>query len=75
MNARELIIKAIEIESLSKPDEKIIVGNKIFTYSEFVALLKQKREKEIINNFLNQAEQLFLSNEAFKAKILELVRK
>lgn len=75
MNARELIIKAIEIESLSKPDEKIVIGDKIFTYAEFAKILKQKREKEIINAFLNQAEQLFLHNEAFKTKILELVRK
>lgn len=76
VNVSDLIIKAVKIEASVKPNEKIIIGEHVFTYSEFAEILSRrhnsKTEKKIICMFLKQAEQLFKSNPEFKNKILEL---
>ncbi|MEM2374413.1 MAG: hypothetical protein QXI11_08250 [Thermoproteota archaeon] len=76
MSINELIIRAIKIEASLKPNEKLIIGEHVFTYSEFAEILSKKHnsrdERKLIKMFLKQAEQLFKNNMEFKNKILEL---
>jgi len=76
MNVRKLIIMAVKAEASVKPNEKLIIGEHAFTYSEFAEILSKKHnskdERKLIDTFLKQAEQLFKNNIEFKNKILEL---
>jgi len=76
LSINELIIRAIKIEASLKPNEKLIIGEHVFTYSEFAEILSKKHnsrdERKLIKMFLKQAEQLFKNNMEFKNKILEL---
>jgi len=76
LSINELIIRAIKIEASLKPNEKLIIGEHVFTYSEFAEILSKKHnskdERKLIDTFLKQAEQLFKNNIEFKNKILEL---
>jgi len=73
-----LIVKALVLEAMSKPDEKIYVGPKVYTYREFAALLNGrgklgKAERRFVEKLLEESYRLFRENEAFKEKILRLV--
>ncbi|MEM2374219.1 MAG: hypothetical protein QXI11_07235 [Thermoproteota archaeon] len=76
MSINELIVRAIKIEASVKPNEKLIIGEHVFTYSEFAEILSKKHnskdERKLIDTFLKQAEQLFKNNMEFKNKIMEL---
>jgi hypothetical protein len=67
-----LIIKAIKIEALNKPDEKIIIGDVIITYRQFAEMLNSKNHENIIKDFLKTAVKLFNENPVFKENILKL---
>jgi len=67
-----LIIKAIKIEALNKPDEKIIIGDVIITYRQFAEMLNSKNHENIIRDFLKTAVKLFNENPVFKENILKL---
>jgi len=77
MRETEIIIKALQIEARQKPSERIYVGYKSYTYSEFVQMLNNhkklgKAEKEFVENFLNASLKLFKENKAYREKILKL---
>jgi hypothetical protein len=67
-----LIVKAIKIEALNKPDEKIIIGDVIITYRQFAEMLNSKNHENIIKDFLKTAVKLFNENPVFKENILKL---
>jgi hypothetical protein len=68
----KIIVKAIKIEALQKPNEKIIAGNIVITYREFVEMLNSKTHEKIVKNFLKSAVKLFNENPLFKENILKL---
>jgi len=70
-----LIVKAIKIEALQKPDEKIIAGNIVMTYRDFAEMLNSKKHEKIVKDFLKTAVKLFNENPAFKENILKLASK
>jgi hypothetical protein len=67
-----LIVKAIKIEALNKPDEKIIIGDVIITYRQFAEMLNSKNHENVIKDFLKTAVKLFNENPVFKENILKL---
>jgi hypothetical protein len=72
----EIIIKALRVEAMQKPNEKIIAGKEVFTYKEFAEMLNskklQKNHRKMIQAFLNSALKMFKENPTYKRKILQL---
>jgi hypothetical protein len=77
MRELDIIIKALKLEARQKPNERIYVGFKSYTYSEFVEMLNHhkkldKAKKEFVESFLNASLKLFKENKAYREKILRL---
>ena len=77
MKELDIIIKALQLEAQQKPNERIYVGFKSYTYSEFVKMLNDhkklsKAEKQFVENFLKTSLELFKENKAYREKILKL---
>jgi hypothetical protein len=77
VDEKAVIIKALRIEAQRKPNERIYVGFKSYTYAEFVEMLDNhksltKAEKEFIENFLKTSLKLFRENQTYREKILKL---
>lgn len=78
MDVKELIIKAIKVEASIKPDETIIVGDKVMTYKQFAELIENIDEidpelRKQIYDFLKMAIKLFKQCEEFRKSILTLI--
>lgn len=70
----EILIKAFKLEAQRKPDERIFIGFKTYTYKEFSSLLDNhqkldKETKKLIQSFLNQALKMFRENEEFRNRM------
>jgi hypothetical protein len=77
MNDMEIIIRALKLEAQQKPNERIFVGFKSYTYAEFVNMLNNhkklnKTDKQFIKNFLDASLKLFKENQTYRQKILKL---
>jgi hypothetical protein len=77
MNDVEIIIRALKLEAQQKPNERIFVGFKSYTYAEFVNMLNNhkklnKTDKQFIKNFLDASLKLFKENQTYRQKILKL---
>jgi hypothetical protein len=77
MRELDIIIKALKLEAQQKPNERIYVGFKSYTYAEFVEMLNNhkklaKVEKEFVENFLKTSLKLLKENKAYREKILTL---
>ena len=72
-----IIVKALRIEAMQKPMEKIFVGFRTYTYAEFAEMLNNhknlnKAERQLVKDFLDKSLKTFKENQAFREKILEL---
>jgi len=77
MRELDIIVKALKLEAQQKPNERIYVGFKSYTYAEFAQMLNNhkklaKAEKEFVENFLKTSLKLFKENKAYREKILTL---
>jgi len=77
MRETEIIVKALKLEARQKPNGRIYVGLKSYTYSEFAEMLDNhkklsKTERQLVENFLNASLKLFRENQAYREKILKL---
>jgi hypothetical protein len=72
----QLIIQALKVEALQKPNEKIIAGKEVFTYREFAEILNshklQKSHRKLVDAFLKSAVKLFNENPTYKQHIMKL---
>jgi len=72
-----VIVKALKIEAMRKPNERIFVGFKTYTYAEFAEMLSgqknlSKADKQLIKSFLEDSVKIFKESQLFRLKILEL---
>jgi hypothetical protein len=72
-----IIIKAIKLEASLKPNEKIYIGQKSYTYAEFANMLNNHRKlskdgKQTVKAFLESCIKLFRENQDFREKIFSL---
>jgi ClpP class serine protease len=77
MNDMELIIRALKLEAQQKPNERIFVGFKSYTYAEFAKMLNDhkklnKTDKQFIKSFLDTSLKLFKENPTYRQRILKL---
>ncbi|MEM1523527.1 MAG: hypothetical protein QXU69_10880 [Thermofilaceae archaeon] len=74
MNIEELILRAVEAEAKLKPNEKVFIGAREYTYAEFAKLLKKndRSSKKLVEDFLSIAVKLFKENDDFKKRVLSL---
>jgi hypothetical protein len=77
VDEKAVIIKALKIEAQRKPNERIYVGFKSYTYTEFVEMLDNRKsltkaEKEFVENFIKTSLKLFRENKAYRERILTL---
>jgi hypothetical protein len=76
MREIEIIIKALCLEALQKPNEKIIVGRETITYREFAEMLRSKRlqsnHRKLVDAFLKQALKMFNENPTYREHIMKL---
>jgi hypothetical protein len=72
----QIIIQALKVEALQKPNEKIIAGKEIFTYREFAEILNshklQKNHKKLVEVFLKSAVKMFNENPTYRQHIMKL---
>jgi hypothetical protein len=80
VNDREIlgvIVRALKLEALSKPDEKIYVGRRVYTYREFAGMLNDHRrlgraERRVVESFLEASLKMFKENREFRERMLRL---
>jgi ribosome assembly protein YihI (activator of Der GTPase) len=77
-NEIDIIIKALKMEAERKPDERIYLDFKSYTYKEFINMLDNYEklnndEKQFVDKFLEESVKLFKENKAFREKILSMV--
>jgi ribosome assembly protein YihI (activator of Der GTPase) len=77
-NEIDIIIKALKMEAERKPDERIYLDFKSYTYKEFINMLDNYEklnndEKQFVDKFLEESVRLFKENKAFREKILSMV--
>lgn len=77
MDEKKILIKALKLEAQHKPNERIYVGFKSFTYKEFACMLENnsrldKETKKVVDNFLKQALKMFRENHEFRNKMMTL---
>jgi hypothetical protein len=77
-NEIDIIIKALKMEAERKPNERIYLGFKSYTYKEFINMLDNYEklnndEKQFVDRFLEESVKLFKENKAFREKILSVV--
>ncbi|MEM2281439.1 MAG: hypothetical protein QXZ68_05565 [Candidatus Bathyarchaeia archaeon] len=77
MREIEIIIKALKVEAESKPNERIYLGFKSYTYKEFANMLNNHRKldketRKLVEDFLDNALKLFRQNSEFRNKMLKL---
>jgi ribosome assembly protein YihI (activator of Der GTPase) len=77
-NKIDIIIKALKMEAERKPDERIYLDFKSYTYKEFINMLDNYEklnndEKQFVDKFLEESVKLFKENKAFREKILSMV--
>jgi ribosome assembly protein YihI (activator of Der GTPase) len=78
VNEIDIIIKALKMEAERKPDERIYLDFKSYTYKEFINMLDNYEklnndEKQFVDKFLEESVRLFKENKAFREKILSMV--
>jgi ribosome assembly protein YihI (activator of Der GTPase) len=78
VNEIDIIIKALKMEAERKPDERIYLDFKSYTYKEFINMLDNYEklnndEKQFVDKFLEESVKLFKENKAFREKILSMV--
>jgi ribosome assembly protein YihI (activator of Der GTPase) len=78
MNEIDIIIKALKMEAEKKPNERIYLDFKSYTYKEFINMLDNYEklnndEKQFVDKFLEESVRLFKENKAFREKILSMV--
>lgn len=69
MDGVTLAIMAIKLEAAKKPDEKVIIGEKVMTFKK-AAELAEKGDK-LVMKFLVEPYVEMLRDPEFKAKILK----
>jgi hypothetical protein len=72
------MIKALKMEAERKPNERIYLDFKSYTYKEFINMLDNYEklnndEKRFVDKFLEESVRLFKENKAFREKILSMV--
>jgi hypothetical protein len=80
VNDREIlgvIVKALKLEALSKPDEKIYVGSRVYTYREFAGMLNDRRkldktDRRFVESFLKTSVKMFKKDQSFRERMLRL---
>ena len=77
-NKIDIIIKALKMEAERKPDERIYLDFKSYTYKEFINMLDNYEklnndEKQFVDKFLEESVKLFKENKTFREKILSMV--
>jgi ribosome assembly protein YihI (activator of Der GTPase) len=77
-NEIDIIIKSLKIEAERKPNERIYLDFKSYTYKEFINMLDNYEklnndEKQFVDKFLEESVKLFKENKAFREKILSMV--
>jgi ribosome assembly protein YihI (activator of Der GTPase) len=78
VNEIDIIIKALKMEAEKKPNERIYLDFKSYTYKEFINMLDNYEklnndEKQFVDKFLEESVRLFKENKAFREKILSMV--
>jgi len=78
VNEIDIIIKALKMEAEKKPNERIYLDFKSYTYWEFINMLDNyeklnNNEKQFVDKFLEESVKLFKENKAFRVKILSVV--
>ncbi|MEM1589682.1 MAG: hypothetical protein QW175_04640 [Candidatus Bathyarchaeia archaeon] len=77
MDEKKILIKALTVEAEQKPNERIFIGFKSYTYKEFASMLNHnkkldKQTRKLVQNFINQALKMFRENEEFRKKMMML---
>ncbi|MFZ8849151.1 MAG: hypothetical protein ACO2OV_02805 [Thermoproteota archaeon] len=77
-NEIDIMIKALKMEAERKPNERIYLDFKSYTYKEFINMLDNYEklnndEKRFVDKFLEESVRLFKENKAFREKILSMV--
>jgi len=72
-----IIVKALKLEALSKPDEKIYIGSRVYTYREFAGMLNDRRrldktDRRFVESFLKASVKMFKKDQSFRERILKL---
>jgi len=78
VNEIDIIIKALKMEAEKKPNKRIYLDFKSYTYKEFINMLDNYEklnndEKQFVDKFLEESVRLFKENKAFREKILSMV--
>ena len=77
MSERAILIKALKAEAKMKPDEKIKIGWRFFTYEEFAEILDSRgnpsnEEKGLLESFIDNALKMFRENPVYRQKMMAL---
>jgi len=76
VDERKIVIEALKVEAKNKPNERIFVGSKSYTYQEFALMLDKKvnskAEREFVESFINSAVKMFKENKTFREKMKKL---
>jgi len=72
-----IIVKALKLEALSKPDEKIYIGSRVYTYREFAGMLNDrgkldKTDRRFVESFLKASVKMFKKDQSFRERMLRL---
>jgi len=67
-----IAVAAIKIEASRKPDERIYIGDRVFTFLE-IAEAVDRGDPFIVEKFLQPFLERLKKSEAFRMKVLKLV--
>ena len=71
MNEMELTKRILRALAEKKPNEKIFIGPRTFTYREFISMIDNyerlsQEDKQLIDKFLEECVHLFRINKVFE---------
>jgi hypothetical protein len=73
LDAKDVVIKALKMEALQKPDERIILGRTVLTYRQFAEMLGGgSGDGKVIDEIIKSAVLMFKNNPAFRERMLRL---
>jgi hypothetical protein len=73
LDAKDVVIKALKMEALQKPDEKIILGRTVLTYRQFAEMLGGgSGDGKVVEEVVRSAVLMFKKNPAFRERMLRL---
>lgn len=77
MKELDIIIKAVKLEAKSKPEEKIFIGTKVFTFKQFADMINnhnslKREDRKIIKACLNNFVKMFRENKVYRSKMMLL---